>query len=32
MSSIDPGNQGYEISTDPARLDFAAMHAYLARS
>ena len=30
MSSIDaPG--GYEISTDPARLDIAAMHAYLTR-
>jgi GNAT superfamily N-acetyltransferase len=24
--------QGYEISTDPARLDVTAMHAYLARS
>ncbi len=24
--------QGYEISTDPARLDMAAMHAYLTRS
>jgi len=28
MSSTD----GYEISTDPARLDIAAMHAYLTRS
>jgi len=33
MSSIDVGiSGGYEISTDPARLDIAAMHAYLTRS
>jgi GNAT superfamily N-acetyltransferase len=31
MSSIDPVD-GYEISTDPARLDIDAMHAYLTRS
>lgn len=31
MSSTD-GLNGYEICTDPARLDIAAMHAYLARS
>jgi len=31
MSSIENG-AGYEISTDPARLDTAAMHAYLTRS
>src|ERR1044072_8390661 len=31
MSSTDPADQ-YEISTDPARLDIGAMHAYLARS
>jgi GNAT superfamily N-acetyltransferase len=31
MSSIDPAND-YEISTDPARLDIGAMHAYLTRS
>ena len=33
MSSIEGGvPEGYEISTDPARLDIAAMHAYLTRS
>jgi GNAT superfamily N-acetyltransferase len=33
MSSTDNAAQGaYEISTDPARLDVAAIHAYLARS
>ena len=32
MSSTDLPIDGYEISTDPARLDFAAMHAYLTRS
>jgi len=32
MSSTDPACAGYEISTDPARLDIAAMHAYLTRS
>jgi len=32
MSSTDIPLDGYEISTDPARLDIAAMHAYLARS
>ena len=32
MSSIEPASNGYEVSTDPARLDIAAMHAYLARS
>ena len=32
MSSTDPAIAGYEISTDPARLDIAAMHAYLTRS
>ena len=33
MSSIEGGiPDGYEISTDPARLDIAAMHAYLTRS
>ena len=33
MSSIDAGiPAGYEISTDPARLDIQAMHAYLTRS
>jgi GNAT superfamily N-acetyltransferase len=31
MSSTDPSGD-YEISTDPARLDVAAMHAYLVRS
>lgn len=31
MSSIDPASD-YEISTDPARLDIGAMHAYLTRS
>ena len=30
--STDVGRDGYEISTDPARLDIAAMHAYLTRS
>jgi ribosomal protein S18 acetylase RimI-like enzyme len=32
MSSTDAPVEGYEISTDPARLDIGAMHAYLARS
>ena len=33
MSSIEGGApEGYEISTDPARLDVAAIHAYLTRS
>jgi GNAT superfamily N-acetyltransferase len=33
MSSIEADvADGYEISTDPARLDIAAMHAYLTRS
>src|SRR3954467_2087352 len=33
MSSIEDGGiAGYEISTDPARLDIAAMHAYLSRA
>ena len=32
MSSIDPALARYEISTDPARLDITAMHAYLTRS
>ncbi len=33
MSSIEGGvPDGYEISTDPARLDIAAMHAFLTRS
>jgi len=32
MSSIEPAASGYEVSTDPARLDIAAMHAYLTRS
>jgi GNAT superfamily N-acetyltransferase len=33
MSSIEARiPDGYEISTDPARLDIAAMHAYLTRS
>lgn len=32
MSSTDAHHGGYEISTDPGRLDIAAMHAYLARS
>jgi GNAT superfamily N-acetyltransferase len=33
MSSIEAGIPGgYEISTDPARLDIAAIHAYLTRS
>jgi GNAT superfamily N-acetyltransferase len=32
MSSTDPALAGYEISTDPARLDIVAMHAYLTRS
>ncbi len=31
MSSIEAAND-YEISTDPARLDIGAMHAYLTRS
>src|SRR4051812_2856917 len=31
MSSTDPANE-YEISTDPARLDIGAMHAYLTQS
>ena len=31
MSSIDPAKD-YEISTDPARLDLGAMHAYLTRA
>jgi GNAT superfamily N-acetyltransferase len=33
MSSIEAGiPDGYEISTDPVRLDIAAIHAYLTRS
>jgi len=32
MSSTEFPVDGYEISTDPARLDIAAMHAYLTRS
>jgi GNAT superfamily N-acetyltransferase len=32
MSSIELESGDYEISTDPARLDVAAMHAYLSRS
>ena len=33
MSSIEVAEpDGYEISTDPARLDIAAMHSYLTRS
>ena len=33
MSSTEGGvPDGYEISTDPARLDIAAIHAYLTRS
>lgn len=32
MSSTEIPVEGYEISTEPARLDIAAMHAYLARS
>ena len=32
MSSIEAPAGEYEISTDPARLDLAAMHAYLTRS
>jgi ribosomal protein S18 acetylase RimI-like enzyme len=33
MSSTDTNSDGaYEISTDPARLDFNAIHAYLTRS
>jgi GNAT superfamily N-acetyltransferase len=33
MSSIDDGSaRDYEISTDPGRLDLAAMHAFLTRS
>jgi ribosomal protein S18 acetylase RimI-like enzyme len=33
MSSTDTKAEGaYEISTDPARLDFSAIHAYLTRS
>ena len=32
MSSIEPDATGYEVSTDPARLDITAMHAYLTRS
>jgi GNAT superfamily N-acetyltransferase len=31
MSSTERGVSGYEISTDPARLDIAAMHAFLSR-
>jgi GNAT superfamily N-acetyltransferase len=31
MSSTERGVSGYEISTDPARLDIAAMHAFLTR-
>jgi len=32
MSSTESCPEGYEISTDPARLDLGAMHAYLQRS
>ncbi len=32
MSSTDAAANDYEISTDPARLDVAAVHAYLTRS
>ena len=32
MSSTEDRTGDYEISTDPARLDLVAMHAYLARS
>lgn len=32
MSSIEAATAEYEISTDPARLDVVAMHAYLTRS
>jgi GNAT superfamily N-acetyltransferase len=32
MSSTDAAANGYEIATDPARLDIAAIHAYLTRS
>lgn len=32
MSSTEPAPDGYEISTDAARLDVAAVHAYLTRS
>lgn len=32
MSSTDVATDGYEISTDPQRLDIPAMHAYLVRS
>jgi ribosomal protein S18 acetylase RimI-like enzyme len=33
MSSTEPGSDArYEISTDPLRLDFEAIHAYLTRS
>lgn len=32
MSSTDPGLGAYEISSDQARLDVAAIHAYLTRS
>jgi GNAT superfamily N-acetyltransferase len=32
MSSIEAATPEYEISTDPARLDVAAMHAYLTRA
>ena len=32
MSSIETEGSGYEVSTDPARLDITAMHAYLTRS
>ena len=33
MSSTESGTPGaYEISTDPARLDVTAIHAYLTRS
>lgn len=32
MSSTEDGIAGYEISTDQARLDIAAMHAYLSRA
>ena len=32
MSSTDAAANSYEITTDPGRLDFAAIHAYLTRS
>jgi ribosomal protein S18 acetylase RimI-like enzyme len=32
MSSTDAAVRGYEISSDPARLDAVAIHAYLSRS